>query len=98
MNNLYGWAMMQPLPIGDFKWLEPKLYKQTKTKRFNFIYEVDLKYPEKLHDDHNDFPLAPEVFTPPGSKHEKLVPHLGVRKNYIVSADNLNTTYQKELF
>ena len=19
MNNLYGWAMMQPLPIGDFK-------------------------------------------------------------------------------
>ena len=40
MNNLYGWAMMQPLPIGDFKWLEPKLYKQTKTKRFNFILSL----------------------------------------------------------
>ena len=32
--------------------------------------------------------LGPEVFTPPGSKHKKLVPHLGVRRSYIVSADN----------
>jgi len=49
-----------------------------------------LKHPKKLHDDHSDFPLAPEVFTPPGSKHEKLDPHLGVGRNYIVSVDNLN--------
>ena len=25
-NNLYGWAMIQPLPYGGFQWVEPKLY------------------------------------------------------------------------
>jgi len=49
-----------------------------------FIYEVDLKYPQKLHDLHNNFLLDPEVFTPLGSKHKKLVPHLGVRRNYCI--------------
>ena len=23
-NNLYGWAMMKPLPVGDFKWMNEK--------------------------------------------------------------------------
>ena len=54
MNNLYAWAMMESLPVGDFKWVEPpkapNLYVPTKT--FNYFYEVDMKYPEKLHDDH----------------------------------------------
>ena len=22
-NNLYGWAMMKPLPVGDFQWMSP---------------------------------------------------------------------------
>ena len=96
MNNLYGCAMMEALPIGDFKWIEhpkastqgPNLYVPTKT--FNYFYEVDLKYPEKLHDDHNDFPLAPEVFTSPGSKHPKLVPNFFRHKNYVVSGNNLH--------
>lgn len=81
MNNWYGWAMMQPLPIGDFKWLESKLYKQSKS--FNFIYEVDLKYPQKLHDLPNDFPL-PKIFTPPESKHKNLVPHISLWSNFPV--------------
>ena len=25
-NNLYGWAMLRPLPYGGFKWVEPKFY------------------------------------------------------------------------
>ena len=62
-NNLYGWAMSQSLPVGDFKWLPPEdfiLDNYTDDTRKGVILEVDLEYPEELHDLHNDYPLAPE--------------------------------------
>ena len=31
-----------------------------KKKGIGHIYEVDLEYPEELHDLHNDYPCAPE--------------------------------------
>ena len=65
-NNLYGWAMSQYLPTGGFKWMKQKhidkinlaQYKEDNNK--GFIAEVDLEYPEELHDLHNDYPLGPE--------------------------------------
>ena len=62
-NNLYGWAMSQSLPVGDFKWLPPEdfiLDNYTDDTRKGVILEVDLEYPEELHNLHNDYPLAPE--------------------------------------
>ena len=65
-NNLYGWAMIQPLPVSDFKFLTKKeinkfnLNSISKNSEIGYILEVDLKYPEKLHDLHNDYPLCPE--------------------------------------
>ena len=65
-NNLYGWAMSQYLPTGGFKWLSPKqiektnLGKYTENSEKGLILEVDLEYPQKLHDLHNDYPLGPE--------------------------------------
>ena len=65
-NNLYGWAMSQYLPTGNFKWLSQKqiektnLGKYTENSKKGLILEVDLEYPQELHDLHNDYPLGPE--------------------------------------
>ena len=60
-NNLYGWAMSKPLPISGFEWMDEK--KLEDWRSFSCISEVDLEYPESLHDFHNDYPLAPERVT-----------------------------------
>ena len=65
-NNVYGWAMSQNLPTGNFKWLTQKqiekinLDKYTENSEKGLILEVDLEYPKELHDLHNDYPLGPE--------------------------------------
>ena len=47
--------MMKALPVGDFKWMEEKELENWKD--FPCILEVDLEYPNDLHDLHNDYPL-----------------------------------------
>ena len=60
-NNLYGWAMSQPLPYRNFKWIaHPFPSVIPKRKGIGHIYEVDLEYPEELHQLHNDYPCAAE--------------------------------------
>ena len=71
-NNLYGWAMSEPLPHTDLS-LEVVILEQqalayqtvmalaADAPRGCFI-EVDLGYPVELHDYHNDCPLAAERF------------------------------------
>ena len=65
-KNLYGWAMSQYLPTGRFRWMTQKqidkinLAKYKEDSNKGLILEVDLDYPEDLHDFHNDYPLAPE--------------------------------------
>ena len=65
-NNLYGWAMSQYLPTGNFKWLTKEQIKKTNLANYSeeqdegLLLEVDLDYPQELHDLHNDYPLAPE--------------------------------------
>ena len=89
-NNLYGWAMSQKLPTGGFKWLTDKeinnLFKVQVVQfweRTPCILEVDLEYPEDLHDLHNDYPLCPErVECDKGVK--KLIPNLRNKNNYVV--------------
>ena len=84
-NNLYGWAMMKPLPVGDFKWMEEKELKHWKDTPC--ILEVDLEYPRDLHDLHNDYPLAPERLKIKNV--EKLIPNLWDKEKYIVHHENL---------
>ena len=56
-NNLYGWAMSQPLPTGKFKWVEVKpneIRKLVKRKDKGYLLDVDVRYLKELHDSHND--------------------------------------------
>ena len=65
-NNLYGYAMSKPLPIGKLKWLKKAEIESIDIESINvdsqkgYILEVDLEYPKKLHDSHNAYLLAPE--------------------------------------
>ena len=61
-NNLYGLAMSQKLPIGQIKWAKkmPKIEEWNENDDYAYILEVDLEYPNHLHDEHCDYPLAPE--------------------------------------
>ena len=84
-NNLYGWAMSQPLPCSDFAWLSEEEIAEMQndpTKIVNCTIEVDLEYPAHLHDLHNDYPLAPESIVV--NRVEKLIPNLNDKKNYVV--------------
>ena len=64
-NNLYGWAMSQPMPTGGFQWIDysDQILDTPAHSSTGFILEVDLAYPPALHADHNDYPLAPEKMT-----------------------------------
>ena len=64
MNNLYGWAMSKYLRYEGFKWLKNvdkfDVMSVNEKSPIGYFPEVDLKYPDELHELHNDFPLAPE--------------------------------------
>ena len=61
MNPLHCWAMSGYLNYGKFKWLKivDNFYLNSviEKRSIGYILEVDLKYPDKLHVLHNDYPL-----------------------------------------
>ena len=57
VNNLYGWAMSQKLPVNNFKWVEDiSEFDESFIKSYNeesaegYLLEADIQYPESLHD------------------------------------------------
>ena len=90
-NNLYGWAMSKPLPVGEFEWMgEADLENWERfvdEKGIGCILEVDLEYPVELHDFHNDFPLAPEKMIL--GKVEKLTQNLRDKEKMVLHGKNL---------
>ena len=84
-NNLYGWAMSQPLPTHGFRWMNPN--ELDNWRNMPSILEVDLEYPIELHDLHNEYPLAAERLTI--GKVEKLVPNLNDKSNYVIHHETL---------
>ena len=108
-NNLYGWAMSQFLPTGGFEWIKDvkpeTILNHSVDNEKGYICEVDLQYPEELHDEHNSYPLAPEkmkvnmewlsdyqkelVENNSVLNVEKLVPNLRDKEKYVLHYRNL---------
>jgi len=77
-NNLYGCAMVRLLPTGDFQWMDDSEMRDLENaltlgtliplelgeSERGMTLEVDLHYPDELHDLHNDLPLCPENIVP----------------------------------
>ena len=62
-NNLYGWAMSKTLPVNGFKWLDSDKTNEINEDFINnydenndkgYIFEVDVKYPKRIHELHSD--------------------------------------------
>ena len=94
-NNLYGCAMSMKLPTHGFKWLTggemEKLFNNRVIQVWEktpCILEVDLEYPEPLHDKHNDYPFCPERVKCKNGV-EKLIPNLRDKTKYIIHYKNL---------
>ena len=84
-NNLYDWAMSQPLPTIGFCWVDikpDKISKLAKHKSKGYLLEVDVCYPKELHDSHNDLPFMCERMKINGVK--KLFPNLYDMKRYVI--------------
>ena len=108
VTSLYGGIMMKKLPKDRYQWTEfadiDSLIETYKNKdSVGYVVEVDLNYPPSIHNDHSDFPLAPEKlfisddWLSPYSKQlaqnrasvPKLVETLFDKKNYICHIENL---------
>ena len=97
-NNLYGWAMSQPLPTGGFKWVDVKPNEiselATRTDK-GYLLEVDVSYPKELHYQHTDLPYMCERMEINGV--EKLVPNLRDKKSHVIHIQALNQALQQGL-
>ena len=66
INNLYGKAQSEPLPVSGFQFLDESELKDfdvisiSADSEHGYIVECDLTYPPHIHDAHSDYPLALE--------------------------------------
>ena len=102
-NNLYSWTMSiymvgQPLPTGGFRWvsINPNKISELSTREdIGYLLEVDVSYPQELHNEHNDLPFMCERMEI--NRVEKLVPNLRDKKNYVIHIQALNQALQHGL-
>ncbi|XP_071056904.1 uncharacterized protein [Onthophagus taurus] len=101
-TNLYGYAMSCKLPTGGFRWLSNQEIADIDVEclddeHLGYVFEVDLEYPERLHNQHDDLPFCPENIIAPGSKHPKLIANLQNKSKYIIHYVNLRECVKKGL-
>ena len=102
INNLYGWAMSQKLPVNNFEWIkDTSQFNEDFIKNYNeesdegYFFEVDVQYLEKLRELHNDLPFLPERMKI--EKVEKLVANLHDKTEYVIHMKNLKQALNHRL-
>ena len=113
-NNLYGRAKSQFVPTHGFRFLQQyeistlKLQELSDDAEGGYIFEVDIHYPTRLHDRHDDYPLAPEPLVidrsmysstqqavfPESTPQRKLTPNLRDKVKYVEHYRNLKLYLQ----
>ena len=85
--------MLQELPINKLEWIEDtSQFDEDFIKNYNgesdegYFLEVDVQYPEKLHELHNDLLFLPERIKI--EKFQKLVSNLHDKTEYIIHIRN----------
>ena len=75
---LYGYAMLQKLPVGAFKWIEDtSQFNEDFIKDYDensdiaYFLEVDVQYPEKLHELYIDLPFIRFTIFPRKDENQK---------------------------
>ena len=94
MNNLYEGAMSEYLPYGGSKWVKVnnktvnRVLNKSDNSLHGYFLKADLDYPEKLHDIHNDYSLAPEKIK---IKEEMLSPYsLEIKKENDIKVGDID--------
>ena len=94
-NNLYGYAMMKKFPISEFEFMPQSNINNfnvmdiTDEDDYGYILEVDLIYPNCIHNNHKDLPFAAEKCIPPGGNTKKFIANLYDKYNYIIHYSHL---------
>jgi hypothetical protein len=92
--------MNQYLPVNNFQWIEESDFVTIDWKNINtksnigYVLEVDLKYPDKLHDLHADMPLAPHKLR---IDNEQLSPYQHKTLDYLKQFGHRRTPTEKLL-
>ena len=102
VNNLYGYAILEKLPVNNFEWIEyTSQFNEDLIKNYNeesdegYFIEVDVRYTEILQELHNDLPFLPERTKI--EKVEKVLANLHDKTEYVINIRNLKQALNHRL-
>ena len=97
VNNLYGWAMQQKLPVNNFEWIKDiSQFNEDFIEDFNeesekeYFLKLDVQCTEKTHGFHNDLSFLPKTMKI--EKFEKLVANFRDKAEYVIHIRILKQT------
>ena len=86
--------MSQNVPVDTFEWIKyTSQFNKDFVEKYNeendegYFLEVDIQYPEKLHELHDDLPFVPERLKIENV--EKIVTNLHDKTKYVIHIRNL---------